>query len=130
MLRRIWHADSSAGAAPGQTLPDTIHPWSRSPSMKAERSKRAARRRPTVVLPAPGMPLSTQTSAIRRIVAEPSRAGPTGPTLPGNRVSPVSDPLSRALGQVEAERLELDRKIHVLEAHVLGDLDAARGEVQ
>src|SRR5215470_465833 len=64
MLSWIWRADSSEGAAPGQTPPETIQPWRRSPSMTAERSKRSASSRATVVFPAPGMPLISQASAI------------------------------------------------------------------
>src|SRR5262245_33916166 len=70
MLSWIWRDDSSAGAAPGQTPPETIQPWRRSPSMTAERAKRSASSRATVVFPAPGMPLTSQTSAIDPIVSK------------------------------------------------------------
>src|SRR5262245_60946490 len=88
--------------------------------MNTERSKRRARSRPAVVLPAPAMPVISHTSVMRSILRDGRKheAARSARSLPG------------PLREVERQRLQLDREVDVLEPHFLADPDAARGEVE
>ena len=63
-------SDSSCGAPPGGTRPDTVR-WccTRSPSMQADRGSRSATERATVVLPAPGTPMTSRIDGSGAVIA-------------------------------------------------------------